>query len=351
MTGNILEELPASSFGNNAMLETIQLGSNKLRTIEKSTFESNPKLKRLELDNNMLNSEMKLKISDFAEELEVINLAGNNLKEIQLMHQQPMNRVRIIDLSKNRLKYIPTELLMLTPNTEELYLGRNKIGKVDTPDLAMLFSLRTLDLSENVLRYFEEEDVFYQNQLLETIILDGNALLELPEKLLANAHALRVFSATGNQISSISNNFFNNCPFLEEVRLSGNKIGRSGLPRGLFGSNKLLKYVTVGNNDLEKLPASLFRETKDLRQLHLQGNDLTLTMDVFGVQPPGGPNDFEGGVPPVPQNDQSDAEKREERSRSGALLGSPPNQLSKFYFMVNPNGQVSRSQDEVMNTI
>lgn len=189
-------------------------------------------------------------------------------------------------MSKNSLRFIPRPLLMLTPNAEELYLGRNKISKLDTPDLAMLTLLRTLDLSENILRYFEEDDVFSQNPILETLILDGNSLYELPERLLANNYELRVFSATGNQISSISNNFFDFCPNLQEVRLSGNKIGQSGLPRGLFQSNIQLKYVTVGNNALEKLPASLFQQSRDLRLLHLQGNDLELTMDVFGIQPP-----------------------------------------------------------------
>lgn len=79
--------------------------------------------------------------------LEKLELYDNYLQGIT--HIQSLNKLKILDLSFNSIRFIP-ELASSCPLLEELYVAQNKLKKIE--GLEGLVHLKTLDLGANRIR-------------------------------------------------------------------------------------------------------------------------------------------------------------------------------------------------------
>ena len=112
-------------------------------------------------------------------------------------------------------------------------------------------NLRYLDISNNVFHSWTEKMVLVNN--------------------------LKLLNLSNNFAGNISREFFTNCPNLEHLDASNNRIGpklAKDTDGEIFHYLKILKYLNISNNWIEDLPYKIFKYTPSLRRLDLSFNRL-----------------------------------------------------------------------------
>ena len=123
-------------------------------------------------------------------------------------------------------------------------------SRLDKP-LQIENNLKSLDISNNVFHSWTEPMILVNN--------------------------LGLLNLSNNFGSNISLEFFTNCPNLEHLDASNNRIGpelAKDVDGGIFRNLKCLKYLNISNNWIEYLPFQLFKYTTSLRHLDLSFNRL-----------------------------------------------------------------------------
>ncbi|XP_059608177.1 leucine-rich repeat-containing protein 15-like [Phlebotomus argentipes] len=86
---------------------------------------------------------------------------------------------------------------------------------------------------------------------------------------------------TRNQITSISHDAFLNCPRLETIDLSRNRL--TSLPAKLLEGLRELNHINLSNNKLKNISQDFLLDNTHLKTVQLQSNSLEeLSMDLFG---------------------------------------------------------------------
>ena len=142
---------------------------------------------------------------------------------------------------------IPDKLETLNVRTSNIHSESTKL----TEPFSIRNNLRFLDISDNVFHSWTEP----------MILVDHLKLLNL----------------SNNFGSNISRDFFRNCPNLEHLDASNNRIGPKLVEDAngeLFQHLKCLKYLNISNNWIEYLPSKIFQNTPELQHLDLSSNRL-----------------------------------------------------------------------------
>ena len=197
---NYLEEVKNLPFPKLILLD---LSFNQIRSLPEDVFSTLPNLRELYLVQN------KIKVignwfTPLKDTLETLELGANRIRTIENLHEltnlrnlwlgknkiveisglDSLKNLRILSLQNNRLTSISKGLMCLE-QLEELYLSENKIEKIE--HLETLTNLRTLDIGMNVVRVVEGittltnvEELWLNNNAVEHM-RDIEAIKELPK--------------------------------------------------------------------------------------------------------------------------------------------------------------------------
>jgi Leucine-rich repeat (LRR) protein len=183
---------------------------------------------------------------DLPSDVRVLNASGNHFRSLKNAGFS-VRRIKVLDLSNNKISTIEKEALTELEDLIYLYLGGNEIVSLD-------------------------EDVFMMNHRLEFLKLDNN-ILDFPvARPFLNISSLRSLDMSSCNIRSLPEKTFVSVPSLEELRLAHNRLQtldpRSFLPL------KSLKSLYLSNNLLRTLQNDLFMMLKELVVLDLSNNEL-----------------------------------------------------------------------------
>ncbi|XP_028849907.1 mimecan-like [Denticeps clupeoides] len=134
-----------------------------------------------------------------------------------------------------------TSVPALPKETAYLYARYNKITKITSKDFAETATLRTIDLTGNLISEIEE-GAFSKLHQLEELTLADNKLTKLP----VLPASLVSFNANGNQLKT------------------------KGVKSTAFKKLTKVEYIYLANNDLEAVP----QLPESLRIVHLQNNKI-----------------------------------------------------------------------------
>ncbi|CAF3725088.1 unnamed protein product [Rotaria sordida] len=126
---------------------------------------------------------------------------------------------RIVRCSHTQLIRIPYEEISI--DTEELYLDSNNIEDISFELINRFIYLLRIDLSYNRLRFIPGY-LFSNLTRLETLILSYNKIQCLDSNSFKGLKNLRILSMHGNEISTISEGTFNDLPILSHIALGSN---------------------------------------------------------------------------------------------------------------------------------
>ncbi|WP_372365761.1 leucine-rich repeat-containing protein kinase family protein [Candidatus Uabimicrobium sp. HlEnr_7] len=171
-------------------------------------------------------------------------------------------KLQELDLSFNRLSYIPKEIFKLR-NLSSLSLGNNSIEKA-SKGIGELHKLQKLELGSNRITSLPEEIGQLRN--LSLLKIGGNQLTCLP-KGIGNMAMLRELYLAENRITKLPEEI-GNLKNLEKISAFKNKI--NFLPREI-GCLSKLSELSIGENNILSLPTEI-GNLQQLVELHLYSN-------------------------------------------------------------------------------
>ncbi|KAK7913421.1 hypothetical protein WMY93_013632 [Mugilogobius chulae] len=202
--------------------------------------------------------------------------------------------IRLLDLSKNRLKMLAPEEFLNYPGLEELQLNENIISSIEPGAFSNLFNLRTLGLRDNHLKLIQLGvftgltnltqldisenkivillDYMFQELSLESLGIEGRSLSAVPTDALSHLHNLLSLRLRFFNVTILRDYSFKRLYRLRVLQISGMQALDTMTPKCLFGLN--LTSLSVTNCNLSSIPYEAISHLRHLRFLNLSFNPI-----------------------------------------------------------------------------
>ncbi|KAJ3622746.1 hypothetical protein MTP99_019026 [Tenebrio molitor] len=278
-------------------LITLDLSSNKIKTLGSSNFESQRNLKHLNLSRNEIEKISKDSLKGLRA-VTTLDLTYNRLEELSWETFRELHSLQILKLSENRLVYLEEGIFKSSKHLQELLLDHNLFLELPTAALADALNLQYLSLSSNLIKSVKEGKMPALPEL-RTLLLDRNVIDDIHQSALSGLLALDHLDLSDNKFVVIPTASLAKLSNITKLKLSGNFIGT--VPpvafRGLFHlrflrldrqellqridtrafvDNINLERVWLDNNiAVDRLPTRLFHGNPHVTYLSVRNNRLT----------------------------------------------------------------------------
>lgn len=216
-------KLPVDLFSPLVNLEFLELGHNKLQSLEPGLLRNQRKLSQLNLWGNSLRNLNKGSFEGL-EQVKELDLSDNGMESLEPDVLAHLVNLTEINLSANHFVSLPDGLFATNTKLKLFKLLENRIPMETLPN-GLLANL--VDLTEIYIKCdlrMIPNDTFEGSIRLENISLSRNALTDLPDNLLADQAKLIMLDLSNNQLSQLPESLFIGTPDLRELKLSGNQI-------------------------------------------------------------------------------------------------------------------------------
>ncbi|XP_067145416.1 uncharacterized protein [Centruroides vittatus] len=270
ISGNRIGELTEDLFFNLSNLKTLHIRSNKLKVLPENLLRYVPSLYIFDIvGNTEITSLPKalLKGETYLETFNALNCSIVYLDESFFSHSQ---RLRIVILTKNHLKRIPSGLFNNTKNLRSLMLGINKLTSLSPAVFYHLSRLEVLQLSLNNLQQLPK-DIFKRMSSLSKLDLADNNLQYIHQDTFLPLINLKEVSLFYNNITNLpERNPFGTSRYLNVLLL--NNSGLKAFPN-IDWSNHNLTLVDLSHNKIREVTLPVF--TKNRTEILLNGNNIS----------------------------------------------------------------------------
>ncbi|CAG9562611.1 unnamed protein product [Danaus chrysippus] len=240
-------------------LEELTIRNCKIIRIPGNAFEGLRKIKKISIRSKNRewspNKYLELSLGTF-----------NGLRELQLL-----------DLGKNNLKNIPSEIFCPLENLQTLNLTNNRMKSIDRLGFGKSCGtgLRSLDISQNELKSLSEESEISGLRHLQELKLQHNNISDISDEIFNGLISLRILNISYNNLQLIPEGIFANTKELREIYLNNNQLFE--LARGVFHRLEQLLVLDLSNNQLSSahIDGGTFISLIRLVILNLSNNALT----------------------------------------------------------------------------
>ncbi|KAG7172303.1 Chaoptin-like 1 [Homarus americanus] len=278
LTSNKIKTLHFESFKGLPKLNTVLLSDNQIEQIEPRAFSDIPNLMELDLQHNRLREFSLAAFTNVSTAIDAlaINVSSNKIKELSVS-SGPAPNIKSFDVSRNELKEVPVNFLgSIALSLQRLYLGYNKIKKLDSSAFGDLEKLQMLILVHNGIEQIRSR-AFASLEKVQFMDLSHNHLKNLPPECFTDVTFLRVLDLSNNELRSLPNSVFRGTQ-LEKLKLSHNEF--VSMPTAGFAEvETTLHYLDISHNHLEHLDSTMFDSFPNLIELNLATNRLTILPD------------------------------------------------------------------------
>ena len=263
---NRLVMLPSEIFSNLTQLWQLRLNNNNLVHIPSRLLRNNIQLHLLYLQNNKI-ADLPSNTFDTVIDLQVLVLSGNNLT--QYPNTSLLTNLDIVDVHKNLIVNF-TNNSLVSKKLRILDISENRLTELPR-DLSHKKNAIYIFASFNNFSVLHEDAVTGLNQLKD-LSLFGNNIYELPIGLFDSLENVRELYLSFNTLTFLHNMTFQNMKRLQTLSLHDNEL--SILSPGLFILNTELTVLELYNNRLVMMPEGTFDKLVQLTSLYLDFNHL-----------------------------------------------------------------------------
>ncbi|GLG92374.1 Protein slit [Gryllus bimaculatus] len=265
LSHNLLAEAPATAAALRRALPALQelrLGRNRLRELRADAFADLP-------------------------HLQLLDLSGNELRELAPGAVRALPRLRALRLSHNRLRALPAGAAQHLPHMLSAELQHNEIAEMAPGFIQAPSACR--GLRSKLVRVPQEAP------RLLLLNLSHNALEAVERAGLRGLRSLEVLDLSHNRLARVAQDSLAGVDWLVELRMDDNRIcSVQGAP---FSHMARLRVLSLRNNRMSALRERAFRRLRAgsgaaTAQLRVEGNPLACACGVRWLRdwlPPGEP--------------------------------------------------------------
>ncbi|XP_072162543.1 protein artichoke-like [Bemisia tabaci] len=322
---NEITQVEEGAFVDIPSLRHLSLTRNRILGVQRGAFYRTPLLRSIDLSHNqvqIIHAESFIPLSD--DNVEEMRLSYNQIEHALTLRSilDALPRLRLLDLSHNRIVDILFGTLRGHPTLEILLLNDNQITRIGQEALSGMPSLRELNLRNNSLTSHLDFPI-WNLPSLKGVDLSHNRIRRIDRRVMANLPSLRRVDLSYNTLALADSGAFLGNPALEIVNMSHNSLVSLshapfahlvnlyeldvsynrlkefiiGLPQGLeflrIARNQItafprppapemnlvnLKFMDISGNGLHHIPTGMMKSLKKLRWLNVGDNALT-TLD------------------------------------------------------------------------
>ncbi|CAH1397409.1 unnamed protein product [Nezara viridula] len=279
LSGNQIKILKPNAFKSLPGKLSVILSDNKLTTISPRAFNDIATMVRLDLQSNAL---QEFSLSAFhnvtAPYLPLsLNLSRNEISNLLVAETMRSVCIHTIDLSHNQIIAVPKDFFQeIYTSIRRIYLGYNRISKLDETAFGNLSPLQALSLQHNSIVSLRKR-AFVGLPNLQILDLSHNHIEQIHMEQFKSLPNLRIVDLSYNHIRSIPRDAFQNTK-LERLDLSNNEF--VVMPSGALGEvGFTMRVLDIAHNQIEHLDGTMFPETPLLSALGLGYNKISTIPD------------------------------------------------------------------------
>ncbi|GBP63644.1 Protein artichoke [Eumeta japonica] len=267
---------------NSTSLHTVDISHNKLNNLPKSVFKGN-ELKKFSIQGNELEGDLERGIFDGLQNVDILDLSGQNLSAINNYAFFGCNKLTVLILANNKLINLQVNSMRLLSQLVTLDISKNKLQNIDF-DKSDLRVLDSFIAKDNVISHINN-DTFSNLTNLQYLDLSNNAIINIEKYAFQSLLNLINLQISNNPFDGvIGADTFKGLISLPELDLSQIHLIRFN-NASLKGMNALRK-VNLSSNSLTKLEYDSFSDTVAIEVIDLSKNSLT----AFKINPLSLPN-------------------------------------------------------------
>nr|UOF73992.1 protein toll [Prodiamesa olivacea] len=265
-------QLPADIFAPLENLEYLELGFNKLQTLEPGFLHNQRKLKQLNLWGNSLRN-LDKDVFKGLDNVQELDLSANGMESLEPDFLTHLMNLTEINLSSNRFAMLPEGLFINNRKLRAFKLLENRVKMETLPSgmLANLTELASVIIKCDLITL--PEDIFSGSENIELLKLERNELQTLPEGLIWDQKKLETLDLGKNMLTEIPEKFFITASSLKELILTNNRL--INIPAYQMQNLRNLKKLHLGNNQLSEIDILAFTHLKSVEMINLENNKLT----------------------------------------------------------------------------
>ncbi|XP_036413577.1 toll-like receptor 13 [Colossoma macropomum] len=275
----VLLQTFSSSLG---VLKLEQIGEEKVKSlVEAACIINSPKTLQLRFNNITSLSEKELQ---FCTNVTMLGFSDNNVQNVSILAFRSMTKLRILNLSHNKLKAVPFAIRNIS-TLAILEISYNNMTTITRLDFSNLKKLLTLHVYRNDLRVVEDF-AFRDLKNLRSLIISSNKLLNINGNLWFGLRKLEYLQLASNKLSWIQKGDFKYLQSLTRLDLDDNQI--QIIETGAFDGLVCLKFLNLQSNKItqKSIRSSIFSGLKSLQTLQLNNNYISYVSQKRLKKPP-----------------------------------------------------------------
>jgi insulin-like growth factor-binding protein complex acid labile subunit len=267
---NDIEQIEMNAFTDVVNLNRLNLDSNQIFTLKNVQFNTN--IMELFIQFNFISNFSEINAST----LKSLHISNNRIQEIN--YATHLQRLEFLDLSQNRLISINEKSFSNLNGLKYLNLSGNRLDLESEFDNISYFKnqtiLETLDLSFNLIKFFNTNKTFHFLSSLKCLNLSNNKLRSIKPFIFGFLEELYNLNLASNNLSLLNQSCFCNLNKLQILKLSFNQLNSLRFLEQNKNQTKSLTTLELDNNRIDFIGENDFEYNQNLIYLNLNSNPL-----------------------------------------------------------------------------